>query len=69
MDQANTEKLISKLISGTYEEFCKNIVVFLEIVSIHFEILLYLLRNIIYVFLIKTDISIKLAILEEILFH
>ncbi|KAG5343381.1 RIC8A protein, partial [Acromyrmex heyeri] len=31
MDQANTEELISKLISGTYEEFCKNIVVFLEI--------------------------------------
>ena len=52
MDQANTEELISKLISGTHEEFCKNIVVFLEIVSIHFEILLYLLRNVIYVFLI-----------------
>ncbi|XP_018342678.1 PREDICTED: synembryn isoform X2 [Trachymyrmex septentrionalis] len=31
MDQANTEELILKLISGTYEEFCKNIVVFLEI--------------------------------------
>ena len=52
MDQANTEELILKLISGTYEEFCKNIVVFLEIVSIHFEVLLYLLRNIIYVFLV-----------------
>ncbi|KYN04970.1 PREDICTED: synembryn [Cyphomyrmex costatus] len=31
MDKANTEKLIRKLIAGTYEEFCKNIVVFLEI--------------------------------------
>lgn len=32
------DELISILISGTHEEFCKNIVVFLEIVSIHFEI-------------------------------
>jgi len=66
MDQANTEELISKLISGTHEEFCKNIVMFLEIVSIHFEILLYLLRN---VTCFSYHSSTKLAILEEILFY
>ncbi|KAL6428305.1 hypothetical protein ACFW04_008541 [Cataglyphis niger] len=31
MEKVNTDELISKLISGTYEEFCDNIVVFLEI--------------------------------------
>lgn len=31
MEKANTDELISKLISGTYEEFCKNIIVFLEV--------------------------------------
>lgn len=34
MEKVNTDELISKLISGTYEEFCDSIVVFLEIVSI-----------------------------------
>lgn len=31
MEKVNTDKLISRLISGTYEEFCDSIVVFLEI--------------------------------------
>lgn len=31
MEKVNTDELISKLISGTYEEFCDSIVVFLEI--------------------------------------
>jgi len=34
MEQINTDELISKLITGTYEEFFKNIILFLEIVSI-----------------------------------
>jgi len=34
MEQINTDELISKLIIGTYEEFFKNIILFLEIVSI-----------------------------------
>jgi len=45
MEKINTDELITKLISGTYEEFCKNIVVFLEIVSIHFEMPHYLSRK------------------------
>ncbi|XP_012534321.1 synembryn [Monomorium pharaonis] len=31
MEKANTDQLIPKLISSTYEEFCKNIVVFLKV--------------------------------------
>ncbi|XP_072757592.1 chaperone Ric-8 [Anoplolepis gracilipes] len=31
MEEVNTDELISKLISGTYEEFCNNIAVFLKI--------------------------------------
>ncbi|XP_011690211.1 PREDICTED: synembryn-A [Wasmannia auropunctata] len=31
MEEANMDRLIPKLISGTYEEFCKNIVVFLKV--------------------------------------
>lgn len=34
MEAVNANELISKLISGTHEEFCKNIVVFLEYVSV-----------------------------------
>lgn len=34
MEKTNTDNLISKLITGTYEDFYKNIVEFLKIVSI-----------------------------------
>lgn len=40
MEQVNSDDVISKLISGTYEEFCENIVVFLKIASIRLYALL-----------------------------
>lgn len=59
MEKINTDELIKKLISGSYEEFCKNIVVFLEVVSIHFKTFYYLPRNVKYIFLIEIDLYYK----------
>lgn len=63
MEKVNTDELIPKLISGTYEEFCENIVVFLKLVSIknlldfiNNEMPRYLPRNVKYIFFIETSI-------------
>lgn len=45
MEQVDLDEVISKLIAGTYEEFCENIVVLLKIVSTYLELLQIIIFN------------------------